>query len=186
MNATDDSFDSPFDGLFDGQFNGPSGFLRQSYAGAVRQRLLEIERAVQSGQRHEVIMLRMQQAGMSASMGTFRKSLSRARIWWRRQLFIQMDGKAVWGPAKVQSSALPDHQSKTQPETGLSGPSPQPAAHQLTVTSASPDLPKPQPQPATDAIDAARAQASRTKSAPDARRVDLDQFFKPKSVFAKT
>ncbi|MDI9233486.1 hypothetical protein [Limnohabitans lacus] len=182
MNTTDDSFDSPFDGLFD----GPSGLLRQSYAGAVRQRLLEIERAVQSGQRHEVIMLRMQQAGMSASMGTFRKSLSRARIWWRRQLFIQMDGKAVWCPAKVQSSALPDHPSKTQPETGLSGPSPLPAAHQLTVTSASPDLRKPQPQPATDAIDAARAQAPRTKSAPDARRADLDQFFKPKSVFAKT
>lgn len=182
MNGSNEAFDDPLEDPSD----GPAGLLRQSYAGAVRQRLLEIERAVQSGQRHEVIMLRMQQAGMSASMGTFRKSLSRARIWWRRQLFIQTAGKAVWVPAKVQSTALPDHQSNSQSETGLSDPSPQPVVHQLTVTSASPDLPKPQPQPATDAIDAARAHAPRTKSAPDAGRVDLDQFFKPKSVFAKT
>jgi len=178
MNASDDAFD----GLFD----GPSGLLRQSYAGAVRQRLLEIERAVQSGQRHEVIMLRMQQAGMRASMGTFRKSLSRARIWWRRQLFIQMAGNAVWVPEKVPGSALPDHQSKAQPEIGPDAPSPHPVAHRLTVTSASPDLAKTQPQPETQAIAAARAPVQRTKSDPGALRVDLDQFFKPKSVFAKT
>jgi hypothetical protein len=68
----------------------PFGIVRQSYAGAIRQRLARIERKVHSGMRHEAIRRELEaEEGISASIGTFRKSLSRARIWWRRQIIQQ-------------------------------------------------------------------------------------------------
>jgi hypothetical protein len=144
-----------------------SGFLRQSYAGAVRQRLLAIERAVQSGQRHELIVRGLEQSGMNASMATFRKSLSRARIWWRKQLLMQM----------AQNQAQPQ-----EPGKGLGNDAhSQPNAGQSVVVMPWPGLP-----PEVTPEMAERKQIPRTRSPAVAGRVDLDQFFKPKSVFTKT
>ena len=150
-----------------------TGLLRQSYAGAVRQRLLAIERAVQSGQRHELIVLALEQCGMTASMATFRKSLSRARIWWRKQLLMQM--------AQIQAQ-------QQEPSKGLGN-----EAHlhrnagQSAVVMPRPGLP-PDATPARPATPGMveRKQVPRTRSPAVADRVDLDQFFKPKSVFSKT
>lgn len=144
-----------------------NGFLRQSYAGAVRQRLLAIERAVQSGQRHELIVRGLEQGGMNASMATFRKSLSRARIWWRKQLLMQM----------AQNQA-----QQQEPGKGLGNEAhPQPNAGQSAVVMPRPGLP---PEAAPGMVE--RKQEPRTRSPAVAGRVDLDQFFKPKSVFSKT
>ena len=144
------------------------GFLRQSYAGAVRQRLLAIERAVQSGQRHELIVRGLEQGGMNASMATFRKSLSRARIWWRKQLLMQM----------AQHQAQQQEPGKGQ---GSEACYSKPNAGQSTVVMPRPGL----PAKATPGM-VERKQVPRTRSPAVAGRVDLDQFFKPKSVFSKT
>jgi hypothetical protein len=151
-------------GLVDSSDDLISGFLRQSYAGAVRQRLLEIERAVQSGQRHEGIVLGMKQQGMVASIGTFRKSLSRARIWWRKQLLDQLAQRQTLGDGPAQELSM-SAQAGVTPLHGASMPRP--------MTSA-PAVPK------------AGGPSPLTKPAADVRRVDLDQFFKAKSVFNKT
>lgn len=144
-----------------------NGFLRQSYAGAVRQRLLAIERAVQSGQRHELIVRGLEQGGMSASMATFRKSLSRARIWWRKQLLMQM--------AQIQAQ-------QEEPSKGLGNEAhPLRNAGQSAVVMPRPGLPR----DATPGV-VERKQVLHTRSPAVAGRVDLDQFFKPKSVFSKT
>lgn len=151
-------------GLVDSSDDLITGLLRQSYAGAVRQRLLEIERAVQSGQRHEVIVLGMKRQGMVASIGTFRKSLSRARIWWRRQLLDQLAQRQTLGDGQAHEISM----SAQAGVTPLRGPS------------------MPRPKTPAPAVPKAGGPSPLTKPAADVRRVDLDQFFKAKSVFNKT
>lgn len=152
-----------------------TGFLRQSYAGAVRQRLLAIERAVQSGQRHELIVRELEQFGMTASLGTFRKSLSRARIWWRKQLMIQAahfqaneSDKGLGNDTPVRGHA--HHAEISQPNADQTAVE-KPRAARLTDVTHGHSGDRNVPIPRSPAV---------------AGRVDLDQFFKPKSVFAKT
>jgi len=63
-------------------FDG-TGSLRQSYAGAVRQRLFYIERQIMYGVRHEALRQELADQGHCANLGTFRTSLARARAWWK-------------------------------------------------------------------------------------------------------
>jgi hypothetical protein len=151
-------------GLVDSSDDLISGFLRQSYAGAVRQRLLEIERAVQSGQRHEGIVLGMKQQGMVASIGTFRKSLSRARIWWRKQLLDQLAERQTQGEDQALDLSLGEQATATPLDE--------------------PQMPPPMTQ--ANVIAKAAGPASRSKPTADVRRINLDEFFKTKSVFTKT
>ena len=171
-----------------------TGFLRQSYAGAVRQRLLAIERAVQSGQRHEIIVRGLEQAGMNASMGTFRKSLSRARIWWRKQLLMQLaQHQAQQAEAdKGQGNDLPMHEGNSQFNAptrdllSIAGFANQVAHSHPNAGQSAVVMPRPAlPPEATPAMVESKP-VPRTRTPAVAGRVDLDQFFKPKSVFSKT
>lgn len=167
-----------------------TGFLRQSYAGAVRQRLLAIERAVQSGQRHERIVQELRQGGINASMGTFRKSLSRARIWWRKQLLMQMAQQRAAGNGQgkdlLMQAEIAQADASTSDLVPISGSEiqedhPLPDAGQSAAVK-----PRPAPPPSVSPGQSVGRQEPRTRSPVAAGRVDLDQFFKPKSVFTKT
>lgn len=167
-----------------------TGFLRQSYAGAVRQRLLAIERAVQSGQRHERIVQELGQGGINASMGTFRKSLSRARIWWRKQLLMQMAQQRTAGNGQsndlLMQAGIAQADASTSDLVPISDPAIQ-AAHSLPDAWQSVAVkPRPAPPPNASPGQSVGRQEPRTRSSVAAGRVDLDQFFKPKSVFTKT
>lgn len=142
-----------------------TGLLRQSYAGVVRQRLLAIERAVQSGQRHEHIARELERVGACASVATFRKSLSRARIWWRRQIAVQMERRALMAAdmAGGKAQGMAGDELRNQAEVV---PSTEPTAQFIKQESSS--------------------QGAHTRKPAGSGRVDLDQFFKSKSVFTKT
>lgn len=152
-----------------------TGLVRQSYAGAIRQRLATIERKVHSGVRHEAIRRELAQEGVSASIGTFRKSLSRARVWWRKQIWLQqggqMDSIANQVPAIPLSVA-------TKREGLLRSPSHGDGAPQVRETTRSTAG---WPQPAAD-----QKVASRNSLSNKASTLDLDQFFQRKSVFKKS
>jgi hypothetical protein len=63
-----------------------ANFVRQSYAGVIRQRLAHIERKIAFGSKQDELRKELAKTGFEASPGTFRKSLWRARRWWRIQL----------------------------------------------------------------------------------------------------
>lgn len=65
-----------------------ANFVRQSYAGVIRQRLLHIERQIAFGAKQDELRKELAKAGFEAAPGTFRKSLWRARRWWRIQLQV--------------------------------------------------------------------------------------------------
>jgi hypothetical protein len=154
-----------------------TGFMRQSYAGAVRQRLLAIERAVQAGQRHEFIVRELGRTGMNASMGTFRKSLSRARIWWRKQLLIQMAQHQADAVCKEPGSDLPIQTVASEVEVC--------ASESVSIVGVANQMPMSQPT-ADQTLVVSRKPVPRPGSSVGVGRVDLDQFFQPKSVFTKT
>lgn len=167
-----------------------TGFLRQSYAGAVRQRLLAIERAVQSGQRHELIVQGLEQGGIKASMGTFRKSLSRARIWWRKQLLMQMAQQQAAGNGQgndlLRHAGIAQGDASTRDLVPIAGFANQVAHSPPNAGQSAVVMPRPaSPPEVTPGLSVGR-QVPRTRSPVGAGRVDLDQFFKPKSVFTKT
>lgn len=163
-----------------------TGLLRQSYAGAVRQRLLEIERAVQSGQRHESIVQVLHQKGMKASMGTFRKSLSRARIWWRRHLLMQIAATQALTGDQGLGRAMPKHSVITQ-----SGESTHNQERDIVLhhqqKARGPQSPSMRSlMPVDKDRSNAQVQSSQNQPAAGVRGVDLDQFFQRKSVFTKS
>ena len=163
-----------------------TGLLRQSYAGAVRQRLLEIERAVQLGQRHESIVQVLHQKGMKASMGTFRKSLSRARIWWRSQLLMQMataqslPGEQGQGSVIPNRSGIVQHVDSTHSQEPGIALTPLQADRGAHASSMRPVMAMGKDRSKT------QVQASHHKAAAGVQPVDLDLFFQRKSIFKKT
>jgi len=140
-----------------------NGYVRQSYAGIVRQRLLVIEQDIVQGLRHEAIRQRLLEEGYGASMGTFRKTLSRARIWWRRQL--------------LQAGYAIDTESTTQAKASTS--------EQPTPIHSSPRLVA-RNQPAGSVTHARSNVPEPNKASQRIPELDLDRFFQPKSVFSKT
>lgn len=152
-----------------------TGLVRQSYAGAIRQRLATIERKVHSGMRHEAIRRELAQEGVSASIGTFRKSLSRARVWWRKQIWLQLeaqkDSVANQSPAIPLSVGANSERLLRSPRHGgdLS------KAGEPTRSTAGSE------QRATE-----QKGSSRGSLSVGGKALDLDQFFKRKSVFKKS
>lgn len=134
-----------------------ANFVRQSYAGAIRQRLLHIERQIAFGAKQDELRKELTKAGFEAAPGTFRKSLWRARRWWRIQL-------------QVNSSYL-------QAKLATPAESPAVATRTTPVLQASSSVSATQ-QPATT--------RTNPVSPPRIKRDKLDQFFQRKSVFTKT
>lgn len=134
-----------------------ANFVRQSYAGAIRQRLLHIERQIAFGAKQDELRKELTKAGFEAAPGTFRKSLWRARRWWRIQL-------------QVNSSYL-------QAKLATPAESPAVATRTTPVLQASSSVSATQ-QPAPT--------RTNPVSPPRIKRDELDQFFQRKSVFTKT
>lgn len=133
-----------------------ANFVRQSYAGAIRQRLLHIERQIAFGAKQDELRKELTKAGFEAAPGTFRKSLWRARRWWRIQL-------------QVNSSYL---------QAKLATPAESPAAARTTPT--------PQASSSVSATQQPAPTRTNPVSPPRIKRDELDQFFQRKSVFTKT
>jgi hypothetical protein len=133
-----------------------ANFVRQSYAGVIRQRLLHIERQIAFGSKQDELRKELAKLGFEAAPGTFRKSLWRARRWWRIQLqvnsaYMQKNLSAPVAP--VESSSPPV----------------------ISTPSAQPRVPAP-PRP---------AEKANPVSPQRIKRDELDQFFQRKSVFTK-
>lgn len=154
--------------LYGNTSRAKNGYVRQSYAGIIRQRLISIERDIAAGLRHEGIRQQLQIDGYGASMGTFRKTLSRARIWWRVQLLLA-------GYVSSQASTT-DHETVTEQDEGAKKFI---APFDATSQSAQPRTIHP---PATFKDVAPKDRLVSSSGPPP---VDLDRFFKPKSVFSK-
>ena len=134
-----------------------ANFVRQSYAGAIRQRLLHIERQIAFGAKQDELRKELTKAGFEAAPGTFRKSLWRARRWWR----IQLQVNSSYLQAKLATPAeSPAVATRTTPV--LQASSSVSATQQPAPTRTNPVLP------------------------PRIKRDELDQFFQRKSVFTKT
>lgn len=149
--------------LYGNALRAQSGYVRQSYAGIVRQRLLVIEQDIGQGLRHEAIRQRLLEEGHGASMGTFRKTLSRARIWWRRQL--------------LQAGYAIDTESTSQAKAS--------ASEQPTPIHSSPRVVE-RTQPAGSETHTSTNVPHPNKETQRSPALDLDRFFQPKSVFSKT
>ncbi len=134
-----------------------ANFVRQSYAGVIRQRLLHIERQIAFGAKQDELRKELANAGFEAAPGTFRKSLWRARLWWRIQLQVN---SAYLQPTPTPVAPVESPPTRTMPT---------PDARQ---SSPAPQLPAPSK--------ANPASPQRIK------RDELDQFFQRKSVFTKT
>lgn len=137
-----------------------ASFVRQSYAGVIRQRLLHIERQIAFGSKQDDLRKELSKAGFEAAPGTFRKSLWRARRWWRIQLQVKSSYLQATQSAPVASG-----------EPILHPPSSQTPSMQTRNSTPSPQRPAP-----THASPA---------SPPRIKRDELDQFFQRKSVFTK-
>lgn len=149
--------------LYGHTLRAQNGYVRQSYAGIVRQRLISIERDIAAGLRHEGVRQRLQLEGYGASMGTFRKTLSRARIWWRLQLVL-----AGYGAQQATKTA---HEA---------------TADAVAPGSSAPSMASVHPPPNAPSNLAQKPSLRGSSLPPKASQgVDLDQFFKPKSVFSK-
>lgn len=134
-----------------------ANFVRQSYAGAIRQRLLHIERQIAFGAKQDELRKELTKAGFEAAPGTFRKSLWRARRWWR----IQLQVNSWYLQAKLATPAeSPAVATRTTPV--LQASSSVSATQQPAPTRTNPVSP------------------------PRIKRDELDQFFQRKSVFTKT
>jgi hypothetical protein len=137
-----------------------ANFVRQSYAGVIRQRLLHIERQIAFGAKQDELRKELAKAGFEAAPGTFRKSLWRARLWWRIQL-------------QVNSAYLQPTPTPVAPVAPVDSP--------LTRTMPTPDARQSSPAPQLPAPSKANpASPQRIK------RDELDQLFQRKSVFTKT
>lgn len=135
-----------------------ANFVRQSYAGAIRQRLLHIERQIAFGSKQDELRKELAKAGFDAAPGTFRKSLWRARRWWR----IQLQVNSPYLQAKLATPVTP---VKSLPTTSTTST---PDASQSTQTAQRP-VPK----------------KANSVSSQRIKRDELDQFFQRKSVFTK-
>lgn len=165
----------PANGLF-------NGLLRQSYAGAVRQRLARIERLIETGHPHEAVRRILVQEGFDASIGTFRVSLSRARIWWRTQLWQVLQRQAPERPGEGPALVRSQEQRINQPtdplsESGRKASSSEPAT-----------LPNSRPAsgelPATPQVPKTPIRTDGSGAGID--RAQLEQFFRRKSIFSKS
>ena len=162
-----------------------TGYVRQSYAGIIRQRLIAIERTIGHGVRHEAIRQMLIEEGHSASIGTFRKSLSRARIWWRVQLLQlqleQQSGKQTQNGSEHISATVNHHPSALQARRfGKDNTNHQVQPHQYEHG------PQTHDSAATQATYGTQSQGASQKTIPSPKPdIDLDAFFKPKSVFVK-
>ena len=135
-----------------------ANFVRQSYAGVIRQRLLHIERQIAFGSKQDELRKELAKLGFEAAPGTFRKSLWRARRWWRIQL-------------QVNSAYM---------QKNLSAPV-------ATVESSSaPAISTPDAQQRVPAPPRSAATKANSVSPQRIKRDELDQFFQRKSVFTKT
>lgn len=88
-----------------------ANFVRQSYAGVIRQRLVHIERKIAFGSKQDELRKELAKAGFEAAPGTFRKSLWRARRWWRIQLQVNstyIQTKLATPVVPVNSSTAPN------------------------------------------------------------------------------
>lgn len=133
-----------------------ANFVRQSYAGMIRQRLLHIERQIVFGSKQDDLRKELATLGFEAAPGTFRKSLWRARRWWRIQLQVNsayMQKKLLAPVALIES----------------------PSAPVISNPSAQQRVPAP-PRPAAKA---------NPVSPQRIKRDELDQFFQRKSMFTK-
>jgi hypothetical protein len=167
---------------------------RQSYAGAVRQRLARIEQDIGFGVRHEAIRQDLESVGFVANLATFRTSLARARAWWRAKAPLpSRDSRPVAAhvPTGVQTpkaqvhlpaqaSALPVLTAAATRHAGLATPAvivkgPVAQAHQSTAA----------PVHATAAGTATSLGRPTQAEIDELDAVDLDQFFRRKSVFRK-
>jgi hypothetical protein len=135
-----------------------ANLVRQSYAGVIRQRLLHIERQIAFGAKQDELRKELAKAGFEAAPGTFRKSLWRARLWWRIQLQVNS--------AYLQATLATPVASVESPPTPTT---PHPDARQGSPV---PQLPAPS--------------RANPVSPQRIKRDELDQFFQRKSVFAKT
>lgn len=149
-----------------------SGYVRQSYAGIIRQRLIAIERTIGTGVRHERIRQMLVEEGHSASIGTFRKSLSRARIWWRVQLQQLEFERQGHKQTESVSAALPA-------TTYLDASKMQARNREQDNTN------NQDPAHGTELVNPSRLVTNRTIQPPPKTNIDLDEFFRPKSVFVK-
>lgn len=134
-----------------------ANFVRQSYAGVIRQRLLHIERQIAFGAKQDELRKELAKAGFEAAPGTFRKSLWRARLWWRIQLQVNsayLQAKLATPVAPVESHSTPAMSAPEAQQRARATPRPAP-------TKANPVSPQ------------------------RIKRDELDQFFQRKSVFTK-
>jgi len=152
-----------------------TGLVRQSYAGAIRQRLAKIERKVHSGMGHEAIRRELAQEGVSASIGTFRKSLSRARVWWRKQIWLQQESQRQAALVLSPTAAMPDGpaQSLLSSTRGQGGGSSNAAAHRQNAVRSDRTVPE-------------QKIAKQVELQIGGKTLDLDRFFERKSVFRKS
>jgi hypothetical protein len=154
-----------------------TGFLRQSYAGVIRQRLGRIEREIAYGVRHDAIRQDLARAGFDASLSTFRTSLARARTWWKTK--AQVDAFVSGHPAldvlpMPASSVVATVAPRTAtPRTAASNIPPQAPPH----SNARPIGPKPSTLVPSVTLGAT--------SAPQIAPPDRDKYFKRESVFSK-
>lgn len=135
-----------------------ANFVRQSYTGVIRQRLLHIERQIAFGSKQDELRKELAKAGFEAAPGTFRKSLWRARRWWRIQLQVNsayLQTKLVIPVTSVEHRI----QTSTMP-----------------TSNASKGTQVPQRSAPTKANSVAPQRI---------KRDELDQFFQRKSVFTK-
>ena len=139
-----------------------ANFIRQSYAGVIRQRLAHIERSISYGAKQELIRKELELEGFKADPGTFRKSLWRARRWWRYQIQLHIaasKSKKMDNEKSQEKLRNPTYQAGPgRSETGFSN---QPVQH----------LPK-------------NNQRDPTTSTARINRPELDKFFKRKSIFS--
>lgn len=174
----------------------PQEHVRQSYAGSIRQRLARIERSIHNGLRHEAIRQQLANEGVEASIGTFRKSLSRARVWWRKQFWQQQMARSSSLaqsteqalPARVEAVREPGHDqaAMADPLVVLTAV---PATRQASEHERGHDLaltPKPIYPRAMARPQSERLSERRTVPRPGINPSDLDQFFQRKSVFNKS
>lgn len=134
-----------------------ANFVRQSYAGVIRQRLLHIERQIAFGSKQDDLRKELAKAGFETAPGTFRKSLWRARRWWR----IQLQVNSPYLQAKLATPVTP-------------------IKSHTTSTTSTPDAPQ-------SIQGARRPVPTKANSVSPQRikRDELDQFFQRKSVFTK-
>ena len=154
---------------------------RQSYAGAIRQRLGHIEREIGFGLRHEAIRQDLAAAGFDAGLNTFRKSLWRARVWWRVQAL--MKGSSVVDTGRKQHSLATRYQlpgAAQQPGHPAAPAYPVPVDVPAAKPGIKPAGTPPGAAPKGNALVVQTPGASKRKSG-----IDMDQFFKRESVFSK-